>query len=169
MVKCQWWLLGNKPELMHVLDVGVTKTLHVYLNNNEFFGWIFCVGEHFAETQRDATLRRLAAVWTKVIQFWKKSKIYLISCTKSFTSLRLDSGYGFNIWSWSMRCQRSVQGSHARTQPWMLRRRFGCSPCLKVSLLKSNTGSVFRSILCSPGVFTCGPVQKTRPRQNRLP
>lgn len=43
------------------------------------------------------------------------------------------------------------------------------SRCLKVSLLKSSTGSVFLSILCSPGMVVCGPVQKTRPWQNRFP
>lgn len=40
---------------------------------------------------------------------------------------------------------------------------------MKVSLLKSSTGSVFLSILCSCGVVECGPVQKTRPWQKRLP
>lgn len=53
------------------LDRGNTGVMMIclYLNNDEFAGWVLCITEFLSETQRDTTLRRLTPVHAKMVQF----------------------------------------------------------------------------------------------------
>ncbi len=53
---------------------------HTHMNDDEFSWQVLSVTQLFPETQSDAALRWLAAVWTEVIQLWLQEKEKWVKC-----------------------------------------------------------------------------------------
>lgn len=51
----------------------VWRRANIHLHDDQFPGQVLRGTELFSETQREATLRGLTAIWTEVFQFWFQS------------------------------------------------------------------------------------------------
>lgn len=69
--RCDW--LKKISKLSQRCQRGVVR-VNIHLNDDEFPGRVFSVAQLFSETQSDAALRRLAAVWTEVVQLWWRGR-----------------------------------------------------------------------------------------------
>lgn len=56
------------------MNLGLYRKSFAHLNDDEFSGRVLGVAQLLSEAQRDAALRRLAAVWTEVVQLWSRGR-----------------------------------------------------------------------------------------------